>query len=152
MATDIMVEPRSSTTSLYQGDGWDLDGIPRRFWPKIREILEFRNQRVHSAAATAVASALVNTIALESVARKAGGAGEALAKSAASLVAEWDGDICPPYRTWPPKKKHEIAEEVVDILSQVIDVVPEGAIAQGIRTLGASMQQKLNSANVGVRG
>lgn len=152
MATDIMVEPRSSATSLYQGDGWDLDGIPRRFWPKIREILELRNQRVHSAAATAVASALVNTVALEAVARKAGGAGEALAKSAASLIAEWDGDLCPPYHKWPPKKKRDIAEEVVDILSQVIDVVPEGPLAQGIRNLGASMEQKLNTANAGIRG
>lgn len=141
-STESLMEPRSSSMGVTEG--WDLDGIPRRFWPRVRELLEMRDAVRYSAPATAVAGALLNAITIESIARKAGPAGEGLARAAASLVAEWDGDLCPPYRTWPPRKKHQIAEEIIDILSQVIDVVPEGAIANGIRSLGSSMEQKLN--------
>lgn len=146
--TDHIVEPRAGAASV-SDDGWNLDGIPPRFWPKVREILELADKQRYSAQASLVAGALVNALAIEAIARKAGPAGEALAKSAASFVADWDGDICPPYRKWPPKKKRWVAEEVVDILSHVIDVVPEGTFSQGIRNLGASMDQKLNTANVG---
>ena len=142
---DTLIEPRSSGTSAAQTEGWDLEGIPPRFWPRIRELLKIREQRQFSHQSLTVASALVNAVALEAIARKAGPAGEALAKSAASFVAEWDGDLCPPYRKWPPKKKRFVAEEILEILSEVIDVVPEGQFGTNLRGLGASMQHKLNS-------
>jgi hypothetical protein len=125
-------------------DGWDLEGIPRQFWPRIREILQTQTQRQFTNQAAIVTSALVNALSIEAIARNAGPAGEGLARSAASFVADWEDGICPPY-PWPPKKKRLIAEEVVELLGEMIDSVPEGHLANSLRVLGSSMQQKLTS-------
>lgn len=149
MATvDTMIESRGGSATSMSSDGWDLEGIPPRFWPKVRELLRQQNKSVHSQQATMVASTLLNAVALEAIARKAGPAGEGLAKAAGSFVMEWDGELCPPYRTWPPKKKRFVAEEVLEIISDVLDVTPEGAFSASLRSLGGSMQQKLNSAPI----
>lgn len=148
---DSLVEPRTTAASSASAEGWDLEGIPRRFWPRVRELLQIREQRHFSHESVTVASALVSAVALESIARKAGGQGEGLAKAAASFVADWDGDLCPPYRKWPPKKRRFVAEEIVDILSDVIDTVPEGQFSTNLRSLGASMQQKLSAGQLTTR-
>jgi hypothetical protein len=144
---DTQIEARAAGSGASaSSDGWDLDGIPPRFWPKVRELLRMREQTRYSQASMVVASALVNAVALESIARRAGSGGEGIAKSAASFVAEWDGELCPPYRKWPPKKKRFVAEEILEILSEVVDVTPEGAFGNSLRNLGGSMQQKLDRA------
>jgi hypothetical protein len=136
-------EARGSAASA---EGWDLEGIPPRFWPRIRELLRAREFHEFQPESHAVASALVSALAVEAIARKAGGAGEGMAKAATAFVADWDGELCPPYHKWPPRKKRLIAEEVLEILAGVFDAAPEGHFANTLRGLGASMQEKLDAA------
>jgi hypothetical protein len=136
----IRTQPRSSAGTS-EGD-WGYENFPKEFWPKIREVLQGPEQ--FSATSTVIASALVNLATLEAVARKAGA--EAMVKSVGGQIAAYIDDICPPWPPfpWPPRRRRLVLEEVMEILSGVVQISRGGPVTDSLNSIGNQIQTKLD--------
>ena len=94
-------------------DGWDLSGIPQRFWPRVR---------VEQYTALIVAA-----IAVKQIADRVGDErGQAVIEAVGAAAADWDDLICGnvPHRI-PGPRPHWVALQVAGELVDFADSLPQ---------------------------